>query len=395
MKILYHHRVGSKDGQYVHIAALVAALRECGHELIVVGPTAYESLQFGEQRNLVASLRARLPKWLYELLEVGYSVLDFLRLLRAVRRHRPAAIYERYNLHLLSGAWARALLRLPLILEVNAPLAEERGRYGGLALPGLARRLESYVWRSADFVLPVTGVLAGHVTAAGVPAQRIRVVPNGADREFLEAHDRDAAKAQLGLAHRTVLGFTGFVREWHRLERVLELIAQHRGRDWHFSVVGDGPARPSLEALAARLGIADRVTFTGVVERARVPAHVASFDVALQPDVVPYASPLKLIEYLAMGRAIVAPAAANIREVLEHERNALLFDPADDAAFAAAIVRLCGDAALRARLGAEARATIDRRGLTWSANAATVTALFQELTTRVDDRTSTAAGAPR
>ncbi|HSD74753.1 MAG TPA: glycosyltransferase family 4 protein [Steroidobacteraceae bacterium] len=380
MKILYHHRVGSKDGQYVHIAALMGALREAGHELITVGPSAYDSLQFGEQRGWVSRLRSHLPKWLYELLEIGYSVLDFLRLSRAIRRHRPAAMYERYNLHLLSGAWAHSLLRLPLILEVNAPLAEERSRYGGLALPGLARRLEGYVWRSADYVLPVTQVLAGHVTAAGVPAQRIRVVPNGADREFLEPHDREAAKARLGLTGRTVLGFTGFVREWHRLERVLELMAQQRERSWHFHVVGDGPARPALEQLAAERGIAKQVTFTGVVERAVVPGHVASFDVALQPDVVPYASPLKLIEYLAMGRAIVAPAAANIREVLEHERNALLFDPSDDAAFAAAIERLCNDAALRARLGAEARATIDRRGLTWSANAATVGRLLIELT---------------
>jgi glycosyltransferase involved in cell wall biosynthesis len=381
MKILYHHRVGSKDGQYVHIAALMAALREAGHELITVGPADYESLQFGEQRGLVARLRARLPKWLYELLEIGYSFPDFLRLSRAIRRHRPVAIYERYNLHLLSGAWARSLFRLPLILEVNAPLAEERGRYGGLALPRLARRLEGYVWRAADYALPVTQVLAGHLTAVGVSEQRIRVVANGADREFLEPHDRQAAKARRGLSGRTVLGFTGFVREWHRLERVLELIARHRDRDWHFSVVGDGPARPGLEKLAAELGIADRVAFTGVVERADVPGHVASFDVALQPDVVPYASPLKLIEYLAMGRAIVAPAAPNIREVLEHERNALLFDPADDQAFATAIERLCGDTALRERLGAEARATIERRGLTWSANAATVTRLIEELTT--------------
>jgi glycosyltransferase involved in cell wall biosynthesis len=381
MKILYHHRVGSKDGQYVHIAALMGALREAGHELVTVGPTDYENLQFGEQRGLVARLRARLPKWLYELLEIGYSVLDFMRLSRAIRRHRPVAIYERYNLHLLSGAWAKSLFGLPLILEVNAPLAEERGRYGGLALPRLAHRLEGYVWRAADYALPVTEVLAGHLTAAGVSERRVRVVPNGADREFLEPHDRLAAKARLGLTGRTVLGFTGFVREWHRLERVLELIARHRDRDWHFSVVGDGPARPGLEQLAAQLGIADRVTFTGVVERADVPGHVASFDVALQPDVVPYASPLKLIEYLAMGRAIVAPAAPNIREVLEHERNALLFDPADDQAFAAAIERLCSDASLRERLGMEARATIERRGLTWSANATTVTRLIEELTT--------------
>lgn len=375
MKILYHHRVGSKDGQYVHIAALINSLRALGHEVIVVGPASYAALRFGEQRSAVARLRAALPRWLYELLEIGYSLPDFVRLVRAIRRHRPEVIYERYNLHLLSGAWARRTLRVPLLLEVNAPLAQERSRYGGLALPGLAHRLQAWVWRAADHVLPVTRVLAEYLLEAGVERARIRVVPNGADAEFLAPHSQAEAKRTLGLEGRTVLGFTGFVREWHRLERVIDLIARHRERDWHLLVVGDGPARAALEQQAAALGVRERVTFTGVVERDRVPQLVASFDVALQPDVVPYASPLKLIEYLAMGRAIVAPAAANIREVLEDGGNALLFEPSDDAAFAAAIERLCNDAALRERLGSQARATIDRLGLTWLANARTVVAL--------------------
>jgi len=116
-----------------------------------------------------------------------------------------------------------------------------------------------------------------------------------------------------------------------------------------------------------------------VVPRTRVAAHVALFDVALQPAVVVYASPLKLFEYLAMGRAIVAPATPNIREILVDGDNALLFPPGDDAAFRAAVRRLCGDPDLRARLGARARETIDARGLTWAHNAGTVTALASEL----------------
>lgn len=73
-------------------------------------------------------------------------------------------------------------------------------------------------------------------------------------------------------------------------------------------VVGDGPVRAELEAPAVTLGVERRVAFTGVIDRQIGPDHVAAFDVALQlPAVTAYASPLKLMEYLVLGKAIVAP----------------------------------------------------------------------------------------
>jgi len=378
VKILYHHRIASKDGQYVHVEELTRALAARGHEIIFVGPKVVEQEDFGSDGGVVAALKKRLPKALYELLELGYSLLAYARLARAVRRHRPDCLYERYNLYLPAGVWIKRRFGLPMLLEVNAPLYEERARYGGLGLPRLARWSERYAWRGADMCLPVTDVLADYLRAAGVPETRIRVIPNGIDWEkFRHLPDTDAAKAALGLEGRLVLGFTGFVREWHGLERVVDVVA--RGAERVLLVVGDGPARPAIEARAQALGVADRVRFTGVVERDAVARHVAAFDVALQPDVVPYASPLKLFEYLALGRAVVAPDTRNIREVLRHGDNAWLFDASDPEAFARAVETLCADPDLRTRLGARARATIDEGGYTWAANAERVEALFREL----------------
>jgi glycosyltransferase involved in cell wall biosynthesis len=143
-------------------------------------------------------------------------------------------------------------------------------------------------------------------------------------------------------------------------------------------VVGDGPARPALESLAAELGLGERVRFTGVIARDRVPAHVAAFDIALQPAVVPYASPLKLFEYLALAKAIVAPRQPNIEEVLTDGDNALLFDATQPEALEQALSRLCRDASLRGRIAEGAGATIARLGLTWHRNAQRVTALARE-----------------
>ena len=77
------------------------------------------------------------------------------------------------------------------------------------------------------------------------------------------------------------------------------------------------------------------------------------------------------------GRAIIAPNQPNLREVLEHERTALLFDPGRPEAFAETLQRLIADAALRRRLGAAARSDILRRDLTWAGNARRVAALAE------------------
>jgi glycosyltransferase involved in cell wall biosynthesis len=381
VRILYHHRTRSKDGQYVHIEEMINALRAQGHEIVIVAPPSAEKESFGSDAGAVALLKRYLPKWFYELMELSYSLVAYRRLARAIREHRPDCLYERYNLFLPAGVWAARKFRLPLLLEVNAPILEERSRYDGLSLTRLARWSQAYAWRNADMVLPVTRVLGDIVASYGVREERIVVIPNGINgARFASAPDVEAAKRALGLSGQLVLGFTGFVRDWHGLDKVIDLIAQDPPESRrHLLVVGDGPARPALERQARELGIAERVTFTGIVGRDEVARHVAAFDIALQPAVVAYASPLKLFEYLALGKAIVGPAQPNIEEILAPDHNAVLFDPDSHRALAEAVDRLCSDHALREKVAANARATIGERKLTWHENALRVVGLFEGL----------------
>jgi glycosyltransferase involved in cell wall biosynthesis len=366
MRILYSHRIQSRDGQSVHVEQMVAALRQAGHEVLVVGPGFYQQAEFGAESRLVAWIRARLPAALGELAEVAYNVPAYRRLRRAAHSFHPDIIYERYNLYYLAGALLARRLGVPFYLEVNAPIADERMRFSGLRLRGLARRLEAWTWRAATRVIAVTGVLKSMITDAGVASERIEVVPNGIDpAAFADLPARPVAPDPL------VLGFVGFVRDWHGLDAVIAAMAEHAGAPrLDLVVVGDGPARAALERQAAALGIADCVRFTGLAPHADVPRMVAGFDIALQPRAVAYASPLKLFDYMAAGRAIVAPDQANIREILTDRETALLFDPARPDAVWLAVLRLTGDAGLRGRLGAAARAEIDRRRYTWAGNAA-------------------------
>lgn len=382
MKILYSHRTRSADGQHVHIRALTEAMRARGHEVFIAGPGVGQRDKPHAAKPLRArenAMRRRMPAALYECAEYAYSFYAHRRLRQMAMQVRPDVIYERYNLFFHAGVWLKEKTGLPLLLEVNAPLAEERAAHGGLRLRAFAERSERTIWRAADCVLPVSQALAEKVRAAGVSDDKAVVIPNGVGEDFLRLRDGARTRARYGLAGKTVLGFAGFMRPWHGLDRALRFVAETARPDLHLLLVGDGPARRDLEALAAALGVADCVTFAGVVQRDAMPDALAAFDIALQPAAVSYASPLKLFEYMAQGKAIVAPDQPNVREALGDNETAALFAPDAPGAFHRALFGLIDDAPRRARLGGAARARLISEEFTWAAAARRVETIASAL----------------
>lgn len=383
MRILYHHRIASKDGQITHIEEMVEALRALGHEVQVVGPDVHtRDRGQGGSPGWVGKLKAALPAALYELAEAGYSLVAYRRLMRAVRRFEPDVIYERYALFQPAGVWASRRTGIPLLLEVNAPYAIARRKYGGLALGWLADAMERYTFRGATRVFPVTQVLADMLTGIGVQADRMRVVPNGINPDdFAALPSKDEAKAAHGLTGRTVVGFIGFVREWDQLDRIVSWLATRPAQDpAALMVVGDGPVRPALEAQARALGIGHKLHFSGVLPRANVPAAAMAFDIALQTALVPYASPLCLFEYMAMGKAILAPDQANHHEVLVRGVDCAMYDPNIPGSIESRLDEMLANEPLRESLGRQAFVALHERGYYWQANAARVLGAAQELT---------------
>jgi glycosyltransferase involved in cell wall biosynthesis len=329
MKILYHHRIASKDGQFVHVEELTNAFIEQGHDLLFVAPQVNEQSDFGHNGGFVSQLKASLPAWIYELLELTYSLWVFVKLVKAIKTFKPEFIYERYNLYQPAGIWAAKLFNIPLILEINAPLVEERSRYSGLSLKRLAKKIEDYTWTGATHCLPVTDVLADYLRKAGVLEKNITVIHNGVRQTFV---DEMLATPIVQNKTEIVIGFTGFIHPWHGMDKAIEAIAEHKELPLRLICIGDGKILPKLKKQAQDLGIADKVEFKGLVTRDKVLTFVKQFDIALQPDVTAYASPLKMFEYMAVGSLIVAPDYPNIREILSDD-TALFFEKGNQASF--------------------------------------------------------------
>ncbi len=377
MKILYHHRTMAEDGQAVHIRSLQNAFREEGHELDEVSLVQ----QGGESGKDQGSGRSRwsfvskLPRFVLELAEYAYSPIARNRILKAAVEFKPDFVYERYAFGNCAGVMAAHRLRKPLVLEVNSPMVLELQKTRGLSFPRLASNVEKYVFREAGRVCVVTEVLKGMLIEMGVDEDSLFVTPNGVQLELYDfadpAQERERARADLGIDSTMglVLGFVGYYRDWHRLDLVIECLTDARLSEAQLVLIGMGPAEEGLRELASRLGVAERVHFPGPRPHDAIPRLLCAFDVGLVPAINPYASPLKLHEYMAAGLAVIAPDQPNLCEVLSDRENGLLIQPGEKDALLEALLALASDDELRDRLGARALETIRERDLTWRGNA--------------------------
>ena len=282
----------------------------------------------------------------------------------------------------------RGVAGLPVLLEVNAPVAWERIAYENrrLAFPGLAQWFERKTCNLADHVFVVSTPLKEFlVSQRHVPAEKITVLPNGANPETFDPHcDGQAVRRRYGIDGRTVIGFVGILRPWHGIEMLLKAFSLliERGPDVHLLLLGDGPSQAALTAMAQDLKLTDRVTFAGRVGHAEVSQHIAAMDIAVSPQATFYASPMKILEYMAIGRPTVAPRMPNILDILEDGKDCCLFEPGNEASLAEALLTLAGDLPRARKLGAAARKKVECR-YNWRWSAECVLRTVQTLGCRV------------
>lgn len=290
-----------------------------------------------------------------------------------LRRLMPDILYERYSLFSWAGQALANDLGIPHVVEINAPLVKEQARYRQLELNATAIGLERRILLGADLVVAVSRQLRDYVLGLGARAEDVIVLPNGVDiQRFSPQVDGDPVRRAFGLEDAFVIGFVGSLKPWHGVDGLLAACAGlPDALPWRLLLIGEGPEQASIAEQAARLGLSGRVIFTGSVPYDQVPVYLAAMDVAVAPYPALddfYFSPLKLFEYMAMKRPVVAPAIGQISEVVVHQHNGWLYPTGDIGALRDALRLLATDIDLRDRLGARARAYVVAQH-TWAQNA--------------------------
>lgn len=235
--------------------------------------------------------------------------------------------------------------------------------------------VELLCMQEADRVLTIGEAMRDDLVQRGIPAEKIDIIPNGVDTGIFQPQVRDEQlSASLGLSGVPTFGYVSNMDHYRESQETLVRAAaelRDRGSDLHCLLIGDGPRRELLEALAEELGVTDRVHFLGRVQHEQIPAYYSLIDLFVVPRVperaATFVTPLKPFEAMATGRPVIVSDLPALREIVDEPHRGLSFRPGDAVALADVLERLQRDPEEARRL-AEAGMAWVRAERHWGAN---------------------------
>jgi starch synthase len=368
------------SGPQLHVMAVIQGLRRNGHQVRLIALQQGKILWTDDLMNWQPGAFGLSETKLFRL---GESVLrgiqnqlklPFLRLFDSYRFSEACVtalagydiLYERDSTISYGGLMAAQRLGVPLVLEINGDLVTEwkiLGLQWTKAQMKVVHLITKLIYRSASHLVAVGQTIRQRIVEKwGLDPSHVSVVTNGADLElFSDTHQNRTARTQYALGNGPIIVFVGGFQPWHGLDVIVNGFQQFAStrQDAKLVLVGDGPQRLEVQNQVQSLRLGNQVAFVGRVGHAEVAQLLNTADVAViyhrrsAAEIVE--TPLKLFEYMAAGKAIVAPDVRNMQRILIDHVNALLIEPDNPSALAKAFAELLGDCQLRESIGQSAR----------------------------------------
>jgi glycosyltransferase involved in cell wall biosynthesis len=347
--------VPSTAANSIQVMKVCDALAGLGHAVTLIVP-GDQQIPWDELKGHYGVQASFNIQWVRE--NLTFKRYDYsLKAVRLARKLKPDMLYTWVLQAAVLGLW----MKIPTLLEMHDRIT---GKFG----PWLFRQF----WKSKTpgRVLAITGALKRAVISSFdgfVQPDQIFVGPDGVDlKRYQPPRKPEDARRQLGLEQGLTVGYTGHFYAGRGIELMYSL-----GKALpaiKFLWVGGDPA--DVEHWKKRIASdkIQNITLTGFVENQRLPTYQFACDILLMPygasiagsgggNTADIASPMKMFEYMAAGRAIISSDLPVIHEVLDEDTA--LFCPSDDlSAWKAAIVKLTDDSALRESLGRAARSKV-------------------------------------
>jgi len=351
------------DGPRSHILGVIEGFRQSGWDVhpFIVGDLVPEEMVKNKARNITR--KNAFSRFLADIIRI---LTGLYYRWRAVK-HLPevSVVYERFGSFqgLGRGFQKRGA---KWILETNGPsFAEANQERKSLSLTGIARKMEVSAYQQCDLLVCVSKPLKEILTQdLNLDPRKIVVIPNGVDVGFFSPGNSDPIR----YFDYPTIGYVGAVIERQGLDLLMEVVASLKTEALGIGlvIVGDGRSKNDLENLAEKLKITDQVKFTGHVPRDDVPGTIAGFDLGYSGQLVlgegmlgkMYHSPLKIYEYLAMGKPVIASTYEDAESVIKQGETGYLFSPADPESLRKAVLQALNNKDRWADMGKIARIEI-------------------------------------
>jgi len=363
--------VPSPKGASTHITYFTRGLVDAGYQvqLITAGDPSLPERDVYCGAQIIRVPVGDDPNYLKRAIEFG----------QAVTRHLASS--PPYGIAHFRSIWcglpivqAQARLGYKTLFEVNGlPSVELKYHYPALkGSPVLfkIKQQEITTLLRADAIICPSAVTRAYIASLGIPREKITVIPNGVDAKLFAPQPFNRLPGE-----RPVLLYMGTLADWQGLDVLIEAMrAIMAQRPAMLRIVGRGRGRQRRDLLkrVRKLGLEGAVSVEPAVPHHEMPALLAQADVCIAPlayndrNVTQGCCPLKLIEYMACGRPVVASNLPVVRELARDDVDALLFTPDDPADLARCVLAILDDASLAQRLGCAA-AGHARQRFTWHA----------------------------
>ncbi len=383
MKIVYSlpHPVDRLEteqaGHIVRANAILNALESLGHEVIRVQAASGGAASQGAAKGYRSLVKKLLPKAiampLRDRARVAFGKHYAERLTEIVKQEQPDVLLETHIAFSLGGTLASENTGVPIIFDDVAPSWEEAQQYG-VGANDLAVKTHQQVMAQASRVVAVSAAIHQLLIEDGVPSEKVITVSNGINESlFHQGVDGSAIRRQYNIPEDAVtIVFVGSFQPYHRVDLLFDA-AKKLTTDKPVYLLLVGGDKDQTEQYDA----SDTTIFAGRIPYENVAQYIAAGDITVMPATNDYGNPMKIYEYMALGKAIIAPNQPTIREIAEHGDGIYMFEQENIDDLARALQTLIDDDALRTQLGERALALSPQ--FTWRARAEIISNAMHEI----------------
>lgn len=347
MKILYYSphptvNYSAPSGPGTHIREVVHAFEAHGHEVVRLICGGEKNVAQGTIQFKRSRIKQFIPSYVwqslkdYQLKRTDNHNRKWLE--GQIIKDKPDLIYERSYYLMRSGYETAQKFKIPYFCEINAPYPEEKLQMEGNSFfRKESYRVESEQITIADSVFTVSTAMRDYlISQSGGNGDKIHVTPNAVNKEtvVVSEHRIDQLRNQFDIrANDKVIGFVGSIFPYHGVDLLLEAFNQlmEKGfQDCKLLIVGDGEILPALKDYAERNIEKGKAIFTGNVPHKEVYNYISLMDIAVMARSNWYGSPVKIFEYGAMNKTIIAPDVIPVQDVMVHGRHGMLIKDSTD-----------------------------------------------------------------
>ena len=381
MKIVYFNYLydlyGVSLGSTRKAEFLMAELTKLGHDVKMYWREKQPSGEDSVRLKIRGFFKKLLSRFVHDPKRFFLNIVYFFEEYKILKKESPEVLIYRLHSYLFSGLLVAKLLKIPIIIEADAPnMYEDKNFQKNIwQPPWLGYFIERWVLKNAAIGICVSNAAKDYFVAQGVPEKKLRVITNGADIHRINPSiTGDSIRQKYDFADRVCVGFVGSFHFWHGVENLFQVIKSTV--DSHpevvFLMVGDGgPLKSEFEKMVREQNLRANIIFPGYVSYEMIPAYLAATDILIAP--YPnleffYYSPVKLFEYMAAGKPVIATKIGQIAEVIQDGVNGLLCEPGNIDEMIQKLSDLIQSSGLRLTIGKNAQKTIETE-YTWKNKA--------------------------